>query len=490
MIDLSINQQQLQRTVTRARASNIIIPTFKAMKNPAIIPEQVKEKLQKIGLWDLNSYNLFRITWQNEPLKRGGLYNGVNYLELPSRLTGVEARIFALVGKWFPTGSHKVGATFGCLVPKLVTGQFDPTTDQAVWPSTGNFCRGGAYNSALLSCQSIAILPAEMSRERFDWLARVAGEVITTPGCESNVKEIFDKTWELRKTRERVVIFNQFEELGNHLWHYEVTGHAMEAVLKQVMGPADHFAGVVLTSGSSGTLGCGDYLKELYPTSKIAVGEALQCPTLYDNGFGGHRIEGIGDKHVPWIHNVKNTDLVIAVDDSNCMAWLRLFNEAAGQEYLVEQGIAPDLIEQLPLLGISGIANVIAAIKFAKYYELTKHDCILTVLTDSAELYDSRLKEMREKSGPYNKIKAAVDFHQSICSLTTDYLSELTYREKKRIHNLKYYTWIEQQGKDLAELNAQWYDYDHYWGSIHRQAVQLDQLIEQFNEQTGLLAQL
>ena len=490
MIDLSINQQQLQRTVARARASNIIIPTFKAMKNPAIIPEQIKEKLQKIGLWDLNSYNLFRITWQNEPLKRGGLYNGVNYLELPSRLTGVEARIFALVGKWFPTGSHKVGATFGCLVPKLVTGQFDPTTDQAVWPSTGNFCRGGAYNSALLSCQSIAILPAEMSRERFDWLARVAGEVITTPGCESNVKEIFDKTWELRKTRERVVIFNQFEELGNHLWHYEVTGHAMEAVLKQVMGPADHFTGVVLTSGSSGTLGCGDYLKELYPTSKIAVGEALQCPTLYDNGFGGHRIEGIGDKHVPWIHNVKNTDLVIAVDDSNCMAWLRLFNEAAGQEYLVEQGIAPDLIEQLPLLGISGIANVIAAIKFAKYYELSKHDCILTVLTDSAELYDSRLKEMREKSGPYNKIKAAVDFHQSICSLTTDYLSELTYREKKRIHNLKYYTWIEQQGKDLAELNAQWYDYDHYWGSIHRQAVQLDQLIEQFNEQTGLLAQL
>ena len=490
MIDLSINQQQLQRTVTRARARNIIIPTFKAMKNPAIIPEQVKEKLQKIGLWDLDSYNLFRITWQNEPLKRGGLYNGVNYLELPSRLTGVEARIFALVGKWFPTGSHKVGATFGCLVPKLVTGQFDPTTDQAVWPSTGNFCRGGAYNSALLSCQSIAILPAEMSRERFDWLARIAGEVITTPGCESNVKEIFDQTWELRKTRERVVIFNQFEELGNHLWHYEVTGHAMEAVLKQVMGPADHFAGVVLTSGSSGTLGCGDYLKKLYPTSKIAVGEALQCPTLYDNGFGGHRIEGIGDKHVPWIHNVKNTDLVIAVDDSNCMAWLRLFNEAAGQEYLVEQGIAPDLIEQLPLLGISGIANVIAAIKFAKYYELTKHDCILTVLTDSAELYDSRLKEMREKSGPYNKIKAAVDFHQSICSLTTDYLSELTYREKKRIHNLKYYTWIEQQGKDLAELNAQWYDYDHYWGSIHRQAAQLDQLIEQFNEQTGLLAQL
>ncbi len=195
MIDLTINEEQLKRTVQRARERDIIIPTFAQMKDPSSIPDGVKARLAQIGLWDIVSPNLFRITWKNEPVAHGGGFGGVNYLELPPSLTGVPARIIALVGKWFPTGAHKVGATFGCLVPRLVTGQFDPTSQKAVWPSTGNYCRGGAYDSALLACDSIAILPEEMSRERFEWLSRVAGEVIATPGCESNVKEIFDKCW-------------------------------------------------------------------------------------------------------------------------------------------------------------------------------------------------------------------------------------------------------------------------------------------------------
>ena len=202
MIDLTINEEQLERTIERAREKNITIPTFEQMKNPELIPDKIKDNLNDIGLWDINSYNLFRITWKNKPVKKGGQFGGVNFVELPHELTGVKARIFALVGKWFPTGSHKVGATFGCLVPRLVTGQFDPTSQKAVWPSTGNYCRGGAYDADILSCESIAILPEGMSRERFDWLAKVAGEVIATPGTESNVKEIFDKTWELKKTRE------------------------------------------------------------------------------------------------------------------------------------------------------------------------------------------------------------------------------------------------------------------------------------------------
>src|SRR4030042_583457 len=200
MIDLTINEEQLERTVKRAKEKNIVIPTFEQMRNPELIPDKIKDNLKDIGLWDINSNNLFRITWKNEPVKKGGQFGGVNFLELPPELTGVKARIFALVGKWFPTGAHKVGATFGCLVPRLVTGQFDPTSQKAVWPSTGNFCRGGAYDAELLSCESIPILPEGMSQERFDWLSKVAGEVIATPGTESNVKEIFDKTWELRKT--------------------------------------------------------------------------------------------------------------------------------------------------------------------------------------------------------------------------------------------------------------------------------------------------
>ncbi len=490
MIDLTINEEQLERTIKRAREKNIIIPTFAEQKNPELIPDKIKNKLKNIGLWDIDSYNLFRITWKNEPVKKGGLFGGVNFIELPPELTGVKARIFGLVGKWYPTGAHKVGATFGCLVPRLITGQFDPTYQKAVWPSTGNYCRGGAYDAELLSCESIAILPEGMSKERFEWLSKVAGEVIATPGTESNVKEIFDKTWELKKTRDNVVIFNQFDEFGNHLWHYEVTGQAMEEVLSQVMGSHDNYTGVVLTTGSAGTIGCGDYLKEIYPQSKIAAGEALQCPTLLANGFGAHRIEGIGDKHVPWIHNIRNTDVVIAVDDHNTIGIIRLFNEPAGKEYLREQRVSDEIIEKLPLLGISSVANMIMAIKFAKYYELTERDIVLTVFTDSMELYGSRLKELEEEFGPYLKIDAAIDFHQNLLALTTDYMQELTYYDKKRIHNLKYFTWIEQQGKDLEELESQWYDYENYWGNIHQQVSKIDELIKEFNEKAGLLKEL
>jgi cysteine synthase len=491
MIDLKINEEQLERTIERAREKNIIMPTFEQMKNPELIPDEIKEKLKDIGLWDINSYNLFRTTWKNEPKKEGGLYDGVNYLELPSELTGVDARIIGLVGKWFPTGAHKVGATYGCLAPRLITGQFDPTYHKAIWPSTGNYCRGGAYNSELLACDSIAILPEEMSQERFEWLSEVAGEVIATPGSESNVKEIFDKTWELKENRENVMAFNQFEEFGNHLWHYEVTGSAMEEVLEELMGEDERFAGVTLTSGSAGTLGCGDYLKERYPNSKIAAAEALQCPTLLNNGFGAHRIEGIGDKHVPWIHNVKNTDMVIAVDDEDSMGLVRLFNEPAGHKYLKEElGLEQSFIDKLNLMGISGVANMISAIKFAKYYELGEDDVILTVFTDSMELYQSRLKEMEEKQGEYKKIDAAVDYHSHLKALSTDYLEELTYESRKRIHNLKYYTWIEQQGKDTEELNAQWYDYENYWGKMHNMTDEIDDLIREFNKKVGLLENL
>ncbi|HET6444029.1 MAG TPA: pyridoxal-phosphate dependent enzyme, partial [candidate division Zixibacteria bacterium] len=464
---------------------NIIIPTFKQMQDPALIPDSIRRPLKDVGLWDLNPLNLFRISWHNEPVSSGGGFAGVNYLELPKELTGVDARIITLVGKWFPTGAHKVGAAFGCLVPRLVTGQFDPTTQKAAWPSTGNYCRGGAYDSNLLACESIAILPEGMSKERFDWLAGVAGEVIKTPGSESNVKEIFDKCWELRRSGEDIVIFNQFDEFGNYLWHYSITGKAMADVLERTMGPNDNYRGVVLTTGSAGTIGCGDYMKQLYPTSKIAASEALQCPTLLYNGFGAHRIEGIGDKHIPWIHNVKNTDMVMAIDDLATMDLIRLFNEPAGQEYLSTQGVTDEFIDQLPLLGISSVANMLSAIKFAKYYELGAQDVVLTVATDSMEMYESRIVELREELGEFTNLDAAGAYHRFLMGVTTDNMQELGYYERKRIHNLKYYTWIEQQGLTYEEIQAQWYD-DDYWTGLQPQTEQIDQMIESFNERVGL----
>ena len=491
MIDLRINKEGLAHNIQKAKENNIIIPTFAQMQNPELIPEQIKAKLTNVGLWDVNPLNLFRITWKNEPKETGGLYQKVpNYIEFPSELTGVKARIVAMVGKWFPTGCHKVGASFGCLVPRLVTGQFDATYHHAVWPSTGNYCRGGAFNSKLLACDSVAILPAELSKERFDWLKSIAGQVIATPGCESNVKEIFDKTWELKQDP-TMMIFNQFEEMGNPVWHYNVTGEALSTVYESIRRPDDRLFGCAFTSGSAGTMSAGDYLKDHYPTVKVAVGEALQCPTILNNGFGGHRIEGIGDKHIPWIHNVKNTDMAIAIDDEDSQRLLRLFNKEDGKKYLRETlGLSDELVEKLSWLGISGIANLLCCIKMSKYYELTENDVVMTVLTDSAVMYQSRISELDEMHGAYDAREAALDHNIHMLGLKTDNLLELTYADRKRIHNLKYYTWVEQQARDVHDLNALWYDTKGTWDAVHAQAKEMDELINEFNEATGLLKAL
>jgi len=485
VIDLTIMEERLARAINSAKERNIVVPTYQQMKDPGSVPDKYKDELKGVGLWDVAPRNLFRISWKNEPKPQGGGFGDVNYIEFPSSLTGVDARIIALVGKWFPTGAHKVGAAFSCLVPRLVTGQFDPTTQKAVWPSTGNYCRGGAYDSALLGCESIAILPEGMSKERFDWLATIAGETIKTPGSESNVKEIFDKCWELRESGEDLMIFNQFDEMGNYLWHYDVTGHAMEEVLIKELGPNGAYRGVALSTGSAGTIACGDYLKQVYPNSKIVASEALQCPTMLENGFGEHRIEGIGDKHIPWVHNVKNTDMVVAIDDNAVVNLARLFNEPAGKDYLVSQGVPEDLVEQLDLLGFSGISNMLSSIKFAKYYELGSQDVVLTILTDSMELYASRLKEMHAEFGEYTETNAAADYARYMLGESTDNLLELSYQDRRRIHNLKYFTWVEQQGKTYDEIQAQWYD-DYYWTGVQKQVPEIDALISDFNERVGL----
>ncbi len=482
MIDLNVNEAQRQKNIKRCREKRILLPTFAQMRDPSKVPEAVKKELSGIGLWDVHSRNLFRVTWHNEPRERGGAFGGVNFVELPGAITGTRARIVGLAGKWFPTGAHKVGAALSCLLPELVTGRFDPTTKKAVWPSTGNYCRGGAYVSRLLSCPSIAILPAGMSRERFDWLRTMAEEVIATPGSESNVKEIFDKCRELEATRPEAVIFNQFDQLPNHLWHYSVTGPAMEEVFGQIARAGDHLAGAVLSSGSAGTLGAGSYLRARFPGAKVAVAEALQCPTILENGYGEHRIEGIGDKHIPWIHNLRDTDVAMAIDDELPMRFIRLFNEEAGRRLLAEAGVSPEVLAKLDWIGISGVGNLLGAIKFAKYFELGEHDVVFTMFTDSMAMYGSRLEELEAERGPYDQRQADRDCDR-LRGLSVDYLLELSHVDKRRIHNLKYFSWIEQLGKDLGELRAQWDDYRAYWGGLQDQVGALDAMIDDFNRE-------
>ena len=480
MIDLRIDEKARKRNIERCREKGIILPTYAQMRDPAKVPASVKTELKGIGLWDVHSRNLFRVSWHNEPVERGGGFGPVNFLEIPKAITGTKARIVGLVGKWFPTGAHKVGAALSCLLPELVTGRFDPTTKKAVWPSTGNYCRGGAYISRLLSCPSVAILPAGMSRERFDWLKTMAEEVIATPGTESNVKEIFDKCVEIEATRKDAVIFNQFDQLPNHLWHYAVTGPAMEEAFRAVARPGDHFAGVVLSSGSAGTLGAGSYIRDNFPGAKVGVAEAIQCPTLLENGFGEHRIEGIGDKHIPWIHNLRDTDAVIAVDDEVPVRMIRLLNEKAGRARLAEEGVDQATISKLDWVGISGNGNLAAAIKFAKHYELGEDDIVFTMFTDSMALYGSRIDEMKTERGAYDQRQADRDM-EMLSNLQVDHVLELDQAGKRRIHQLKYFTWVEQLGKDVAELRAQWDEHRAYWGGLRAQVAELDALISDFN---------
>ena len=488
-----INEAVLKKSIDRARERNIILPTFAQMKDPGQVPEVIKTRLRQVGLWDMDPANLFRITWKNEPVAQGGGYGEGNWIEFPSSITGVDARIVGISGKWFPTGAHKVGAAYGCLVPRLVTGAFDPDTQKAVWPSTGNYCRGGAYDCALLACPAVAILPEGMSHERFDWLQEIGtDEIIATPGTESNVKEIYDKCWELRRERgDGVVIFNQFEEFGNAIWHYHTTGSLIEETFNNhyALGPggeAGRLSAFVSATGSAGTLAAGDSLRRHHPGMRVVATEALQCPTLLSFGFGEHRVEGIGDKHIPWIHNVRNTDMVVAVDDEQAMQLMRLFNENEGHACLRREGVDEATIGALGQIGISGLCNLVASIKTARYYDMDGRDVIFTPLTDSMELYSSRMEEMREKHGPYTTHLADQHYGRYLMGTGPDHLRELGYADRKALHNFKYFTWVEQQGRTSEELRELW-DED-FWSEVFSQEVvdEWDQLINTFNRATGL----
>ncbi len=480
----AINQSVLDKSKARARERKIELPTFAQMKDPRLVPDHIAARLKDVGLWDVDPANLFRITWKNEPVEHGGGFNDGNWIEFPKAIIGIDATIVGIVGNWFPTGAHKVGAAYGCLVPHLVTGNFDPETQKAVWPSTGNYCRGGAYDCALLACPAIAILPEGMSRERFEWLQAIGtDEVIATPGTESNVKEIYDKCHELVRERgDDVVVFNQFAEFGNAIWHYHVTGSVIDEIFAANFSEGRRLSGYVSATGSAGTIAAGDFLRTRHPDIRVVATEALQCPTLLEFGFGEHRIEGIGDKHIPWIHNVRNTDFVAAVDDEQMMQLMRMFNEEAGHECLRREGVDEGLLAQLPLLGISSLCNLVAAVKTARFYDMDARDVIFVPLTDAMNLYESRMHEMRDAEGEYTAQMADRHYARYLQGITTDHVRELNYADRKALHNFKYFTWVEQQGKSSDELRQLW-DTD-FWKQVFSTDVveEWDRLIEAFNE--------
>ncbi len=477
------------RAAQSLRRAGARLPTFSELAAPSSIPEPRIAALRSVDPDRPDPANLFRVHWYNDRTRTGFAATPA-YLVLPSELTGVRSPIVVALGCFFPMiGAHKVLAAYGCLVPRIVTGRFDPTRHRAVWPSTGNYCRGGIAISRILDCRGIAVLPAGMSEERFEWLSGWVTrpeDIIRTPGSESNVKEIYDKCAELGRDPANVIL-NQFAEFGNYVAHYACTGPALARIFDALRAqrPGLRLAAFVVASGSAGTLAAGDYLKEELGARIVAV-EASECPTLLRNGFGEHNIQGIGDKHVPYIHNVMNTDIVVGVSDRSTGALDLLFNSEAGSAYLSDRRhIDPETIAGLKLLGLSGIANLVAAIKTAKRLELGEDDVLITIATDSATLYGSERRKFIEANHPdgFDAVNAGEVFGQHLLGAADNEVLELTHGERSRIFNLGYFTWVEQQGVPIDEFEQR--RAQGFWRGLHQAAPVWDGLIAEFNERAG-----
>jgi cysteine synthase len=478
-----------QSSVRRFRDDGIVLPRFSQLADPRKIPENIRARLGEIDPDAPHPLNLFRVNWYN-PDQDTTFRSTPEFIELPASLTGVEARIVVLPADTFPMiHTHKVLASYGCLVPRILTGQFDPQTHRAVWPSTGNYCRGGVAVSRIMDCRGVAVLPEGMSRERFEWLEQWVSDpddIIKTPGTESNVKEIYDKCADLDQDAHNI-IFNQFSEFGNYLIHYLCTGKAIEDVFDHYQTEHNQMrlSAFVSATGSGGTLAAGDFLKPRHRSWNVAV-EALECPTLLYNGFGEHNIQGIGDKHVPLIHNVMGTDAVVAVSDQATDELFVLFNSDEGRDYLTtRRGVPEETVVSLRRFGFSSICNILAAIKIAKYRHLGTDDLIVTVATDGAELYGSESAKIVETrlGGRFDTISAAEVFGEHLLGCKTDHLLELTQIDRQRMFNLGYFTWVEQQGISVDDFSAR--RDESFWLRLQEWIPVWDQMIEEFNTQTG-----
>ena len=478
-----MNSLVIEKTANYFKQKGIVLPTISELQNPHLIDTDIKNKVFKTDKDAMDPANLFRVHWFNKS-DHTNFLDVPEHIVLPDEFTGIEAKIIVNLGRYFPLiTAHKVLAAYGCLLPRILNGTFDYSKHKAVWPSTGNYCRGGVAISKILGLKSVAILPEGMSKERFNWLEKWVEDkkdIIKTKGTESNVKEIYDACNELEKDKNNDII-NQFNEYYNYAIHRSVTGSSFEKSFLKVKGDSNLTARLyVSASGSSGTLAAGDYLKENL-NAKIAVVEAVECPTLLYNGYGEHNIQGIGDKHVPLIHNVMNSDYVVGVSDEATNNLNLLFNTSEGKDYLKKRkGFDVEFVDRLPEFGFSSIANIIASIKLAKKMKLTKDDAIITVATDGADLYETELaKTKKHFSKRYDQITCAEIFAKNFEAITVDHTLELSQIDKERIFNLGYYTWVEQQGITLEEFENR--RNQSFWDKHYKDMILLDEKIKEFN---------
>lgn len=442
-------------------------PTFEEMLHPAKIAPHIRAQALAARSADpLHPINLFNINWRDAD-------NRIHYIVLPKALTGVDANIVVLYAKNFPSGSHKVGAAYSVLVEKVIFGEIDPQKHTLVWPSTGNYGIGGAWVGGRMGCKSIVVLPEGMSRERFEQIESYGAQINRTPGTESNVKEIYDETHRLRASSADIRILNQFEQMGNYRFHYHVTGNTIIELMAELQAQGigqGKAAAFVWAMGSGGTNAAADRLKQAYPDCKHVSLEPIQCPTLFNNGYGAHEIQGIGDKHVTWIHNVWNVDALMCIDDMDCVHGLQLISEQVGRQALVQRyGADATLVERMStMFGISGVCHILGAIKTAKYYGFGKGDVVVTAATDGFDRYPSEMDKLRAREGALDEARAVGRIEGIFHAQKTDWVQDGTRFNRQRWHNLKYYTWVEQQGKTVQELDAQ---RDPAWWEAHQRRV-------------------
>jgi cysteine synthase len=441
-------------------------PTFAEMLHPWKIDPAVRARaLAARQTNPLDPINLFNITWRDEN-------DQTYYVILPHELTGVDAEIVVLYGRRFPSGSHKVGAAYSVLLEKEMFGEVDPAVHTLVWPSTGNYGIGGAWVGGRMGCESIVVLPEGMSRERFERIESYGARVIRTVGTESNVKEIYDETHRLARDP-NIRIMNQFSEMGNYRFHYAVTGQTIVELAEELYMRGignGRIAGFAWAMGSGGTNAAADRIKQAFPDARNVALEPVQCPTLYNNGYGAHEIQGIGDKHVTWIHNVWNVDALMCIDDRACVRGLQVFSEEAGLQALIDRyGADAETVGRLRgLFGVSGMCNLLGAIKTAKYYGFGKGEVVVTAAADSLDRYHSVMDALRAEEGALDTAAACGRIEGIFHAAVPDYVAEGTRHNRERWHNLKYYTWVEQQGKTVEELDAQ---RDPEWWLAHQAKV-------------------
>ncbi len=361
-------------------------PTYDEMLHPNTVDKNIRSKADKKDLDELDPINLFNISWKNKN-------NEVNKIVLPKALTGVDANIVVMLGKYFPSGSHKVGPAYSTLIEGCVDGDIIPGEHTILGPSTGNFGIGVSYICNLMKYDAIVIMPDNMSKERYDRIKRYGAKLDLTPGTESDVILTLERTFELKKDP-KTRSLAQFELLPNYRFHRHVTGNsAVEAV--QGIGNG-RIACFTSAPGSAGTLAAGDQIKAVFPEAKVVALEPYECSTLMNGGRGQHRIEGIGDKMCTLIHNVINTDFIALIKDDDAVRGMKIIHD--GQSVLVENGVDPEIAKNMTeLFGVSGIANIIGAIKMAKYLKLGPDDNVLTIATDGFDRYDSVLEDLERR---------------------------------------------------------------------------------------------